>query len=210
MQRETNKGLATASLLHMLIDVTRVGPNEHDKRGMAIASRWRGRELRGSNLLDVEANGGNSGDDFTQLKFVENRCLTGGIESNHEDADFLLAEQASKNLWEGDTHGENKLNNTGEKGCAELSEMRRSRQAFPLETHRTMILTTTAMDNAAIWRSRRMWRRSTVVGRVEGDERWEKAWGLKRELDWSTTRVDRGTQSRGRGRARSSRRKMKE
>lgn len=52
----------------------------------------------GKNLLDVEANGGDSSDDFTELKFVKDRSFTGGIESDHKDTVLLFADKACKNL----------------------------------------------------------------------------------------------------------------
>lgn len=57
------------------------------------------------NLLDVEANGGNSGDDFAQLELVQDSSLTSGIEADHKNTDLLLAEEASEDLGEGETHG---------------------------------------------------------------------------------------------------------
>jgi len=41
--------------------------------------------------LHVEANGGDGGDDLAKLELVEDRGLTGGIETNHQDAHLLLA-----------------------------------------------------------------------------------------------------------------------
>lgn len=48
--------------------------------------------------LDIETNGGNGGDDLTELKLVENRGLTGGIESDHENSHLLFAKEAREQL----------------------------------------------------------------------------------------------------------------
>lgn len=56
------------------------------------------------NGLNIEANGGNSGDDLAELELEEDSGLTGGIEADHEDADLLLAEQALEGGGDGLTH----------------------------------------------------------------------------------------------------------
>ena len=48
--------------------------------------------------LDVEANGRDSGDDFTKLELVEDCGLAGGIKTNHQDAHFALAKEAGEEL----------------------------------------------------------------------------------------------------------------
>jgi hypothetical protein len=40
--------------------------------------------------FDIESNGWNSSDNFTQLQFVQDGGFTSGIESNHQDAHLLL------------------------------------------------------------------------------------------------------------------------
>lgn len=50
------------------------------------------------NLLDVESNGGDGGDDFTQLELVKYSCLSCGIQSNHEDADLFPANEIGEHL----------------------------------------------------------------------------------------------------------------
>ena len=42
--------------------------------------------------FDVEANGGDGGDDFTELQLEENSGLTGGIKTDHKNTNFLLTE----------------------------------------------------------------------------------------------------------------------
>jgi hypothetical protein len=51
--------------------------------------------------FDVETNGGDSGDDFTQLQFVQNGGLTGGVQTNHQNTHFLVAEESVKELGKG-------------------------------------------------------------------------------------------------------------
>jgi len=41
--------------------------------------------------LDVEADRRNGGDDFTKLELVEDSCLSGSVQANHQDAHLLLA-----------------------------------------------------------------------------------------------------------------------
>ena len=49
--------------------------------------------------LDVETNGGDGGDDLTQLQFVQDGGLTGGIEPDHKDPHLLLsAEKLGENV----------------------------------------------------------------------------------------------------------------
>mmetsp|Transcript_94033 Transcript_94033/g.196202 ORF Transcript_94033/g.196202 Transcript_94033/m.196202 type:complete len:212 (+) Transcript_94033:64-699(+) len=54
--------------------------------------------------LNVEADGGDGRDDLTQLQFVKDGSLTGGIQPDHQDAHLLLADQSLPNLREGQTH----------------------------------------------------------------------------------------------------------
>ena len=57
------------------------------------------RQLRGAGLTD----GWDSGDDLAELELVEDGGFTGGIETNHEDAAVLFADEFSKHLAE-DSH----------------------------------------------------------------------------------------------------------
>jgi hypothetical protein len=41
--------------------------------------------------LDVEADRGDGGDNFTQLELVQDGRLSGGVQANHQDAHLLLA-----------------------------------------------------------------------------------------------------------------------
>jgi hypothetical protein len=43
------------------------------------------------NSLDVETDGGDGSDNFTELELVENSSLSGSIETNHQDSHLLLA-----------------------------------------------------------------------------------------------------------------------
>jgi hypothetical protein len=54
--------------------------------------------------LDVEANGGDGGDDLTKLKLVKNGGFTGGIETNHQDTHLLLSPQLIEDLGKCETH----------------------------------------------------------------------------------------------------------
>lgn len=56
------------------------------------------------NSLDVEANSGDGGDDFTKLQLVQNGGFTGGIETDHENSHLLLPPQLVENLRKGETH----------------------------------------------------------------------------------------------------------
>lgn len=54
--------------------------------------------------LDVESNGGDGGDDFSELEFVEDGGLSGGIKSDHEDAHLLLSNESLKGLSKQSSH----------------------------------------------------------------------------------------------------------
>jgi len=54
--------------------------------------------------LDIETNGGDGGDDFSELQFVQDGSFTGGIQSNHENSHLLLPEQPRQQLRNGHTH----------------------------------------------------------------------------------------------------------
>jgi len=54
--------------------------------------------------LDVEADSGDRGHDFTQFELVKNGGLSGCVETNHQDAHLLLAPQSVKQLRERETH----------------------------------------------------------------------------------------------------------
>lgn len=43
-------------------------------------------------------DGGDGGDDLTQLELVKNGGFTGGIQSDHQDAHLLLGEEAREQL----------------------------------------------------------------------------------------------------------------
>ena len=55
--------------------------------------------------LDVEADRRHGRDLLAQLELVQDGCLAGGVEADHEDADVLLAEELAKHLGECETHG---------------------------------------------------------------------------------------------------------
>ena len=50
--------------------------------------------------LHIEADGWNGCDDLSELELVEDGGLTGGIETDHEDAHLLLADEARPDLRE--------------------------------------------------------------------------------------------------------------
>lgn len=50
-------------------------------------------------------DGGDGGDDFTELELVEDGGFTGGVESDHQNAHLLLPPQLIKDLGESETHG---------------------------------------------------------------------------------------------------------
>ena len=50
-------------------------------------------------------DGGDGGDDLSELELVEDGGLSGGVQSDHEDAHLLLAEEARKHRGHGQTHG---------------------------------------------------------------------------------------------------------
>lgn len=49
------------------------------------------------NSLDVEADCWNGSDDFSELQLVKDGRLSGRVQTNHENAHLLLAEQALQN-----------------------------------------------------------------------------------------------------------------
>lgn len=49
-------------------------------------------------------NGRNGGHNFTKLKLVEDGCFTGSIQTDHQDAHFLLAKKAREELGNIQTH----------------------------------------------------------------------------------------------------------
>mmetsp|Transcript_29082 Transcript_29082/g.62554 ORF Transcript_29082/g.62554 Transcript_29082/m.62554 type:complete len:221 (-) Transcript_29082:25-687(-) len=53
----------------------------------------------------VETDGGDGGDDLTQLQLVEDGGLSGGIQTDHQDPHLLLAEHALPEARESETHG---------------------------------------------------------------------------------------------------------
>jgi len=48
--------------------------------------------------LDVEADSGDGGDDFTELELVQNRGLSGSVESDHQNSHLLLPPQLIEEL----------------------------------------------------------------------------------------------------------------
>jgi hypothetical protein len=56
------------------------------------------------NSLNVETNGGNGGNNVTELELVKNGGLTSSIETNHQDTHLLLAEHTRPKLGECLTH----------------------------------------------------------------------------------------------------------
>jgi len=54
--------------------------------------------------LDVETDGGDGGDNFTELELVKDGSFTGSIEANHENSHLLLAKHALPNPAECETH----------------------------------------------------------------------------------------------------------
>mmetsp|Transcript_30103 Transcript_30103/g.97097 ORF Transcript_30103/g.97097 Transcript_30103/m.97097 type:complete len:265 (-) Transcript_30103:53-847(-) len=55
--------------------------------------------------LDVEADGGDGGDDLAQLELVQDGGLAGRVQTNHQDADIFLAKEAEeKCLGDTETH----------------------------------------------------------------------------------------------------------
>jgi len=46
--------------------------------------------------LDVEADGGDGGDDLAEFELVKNGGLTGGVQTDHQDAHLLLPEESSE------------------------------------------------------------------------------------------------------------------
>ena len=56
------------------------------------------------NCLDVKSDGWNWWNDLTQLKFVEDGSLTGGIQTEHQGSEFLLSEEISENFSEVKSH----------------------------------------------------------------------------------------------------------
>jgi hypothetical protein len=55
--------------------------------------------------LDVEANGGNGGNVLAELELVEDGGLSGGVETEHEEAHFLGSEDLAHHLGQLATHG---------------------------------------------------------------------------------------------------------
>lgn len=49
-------------------------------------------------------NGGNRGDNFAELELIENRGLSGSVETDHQDSHLLLPPQLVEKLRERETH----------------------------------------------------------------------------------------------------------
>ena len=56
------------------------------------------------NRLDVEANRRDGGDNLAKLELVEDGGLTGGVETDHQNAHILLAEELAEELAEREAH----------------------------------------------------------------------------------------------------------
>jgi len=56
--------------------------------------------------LDVEANGGNGGDNLAKLELVQDGGLAGGVQTYHQDAHIPLAEEPAEHLRHRKTHGD--------------------------------------------------------------------------------------------------------
>jgi len=54
--------------------------------------------------LNVEANGRDSGDNFTQLELVQDGGLSGSVETNHQNTHLLLSPQPIEEFRECETH----------------------------------------------------------------------------------------------------------
>merc|ERR1719210_3179293 len=54
--------------------------------------------------LDVEADGWDCCDNFTEFQFVEDCCFSGSIEANHHNAHFLCANEVLPQLCERKSH----------------------------------------------------------------------------------------------------------
>jgi hypothetical protein len=46
--------------------------------------------------FDIEANGRNGCDNLAELELVQDGCLTGGVQADHQNSHLLLAEQTRK------------------------------------------------------------------------------------------------------------------
>lgn len=58
------------------------------------------------NLFSPLTDGGDGGDDLSQLELVQDGRLSGGVESDHQDAHLLLAEEALEQRGEHVAHGQ--------------------------------------------------------------------------------------------------------
>ena len=56
--------------------------------------------------LDVEADGGNGGDDLAQLELVQNGRLTGRVQADHQNSHLLFAKEAAEKICEQVAHDE--------------------------------------------------------------------------------------------------------
>lgn len=54
--------------------------------------------------LHVEPDGGDGGNDLTELELVEDGGLTGGVETDHKDSHVLLAEELAEEFAKASTH----------------------------------------------------------------------------------------------------------
>lgn len=67
------------------------------------ARAWTTRE-RERNVLDIEADRRDGGDNLAKLELVQNGGLSGGVEADHKDAHVLLAQNGREDFAEGETH----------------------------------------------------------------------------------------------------------
>ena len=55
--------------------------------------------------MDLElTDGRDGGDDFTELELVQDRSLTGGVETDHQNSHLLLGEKPAEELRERQSH----------------------------------------------------------------------------------------------------------
>lgn len=56
------------------------------------------------NSFNVKSDGWDWWDNFTQLEFIEDGCLTGSVETEHQGSELLLSEEISEDFSEVKTH----------------------------------------------------------------------------------------------------------
>ncbi|GMS94578.1 hypothetical protein PENTCL1PPCAC_16753, partial [Pristionchus entomophagus] len=55
-------------------------------------------------LFHVETYGGNSSDQLSQLQFVQDGCLSGAVESKHQNAHALICSEKAPEASEDESH----------------------------------------------------------------------------------------------------------